>query len=192
MGIGYNSRRKYWRQRSGIEKPDECNDLMRFGNDYETWVANAYQWMCAQREHKCELFTHGFCFDPSDARFGGSIDRVVKFDDQWVVLEIKTCYGRSKMRDHVPVSHLCQVVGLMHAYELDVGHYVCWTPDVGFLSARITYDPLLWTDFIYPALQKFADYLKFGQEPPRMSPADKERLLWAIETYADVHPLFHL
>lgn len=189
IGVGYSSRRKYMKQRLGLLPRDAPNDLMAFGNEYENWVAKVYQWIMTQARHSVQLHCHGFCFDPCDDRLGGSIDRIAIVNGEFVVLECKTCPQRGSVRHEVPVSHLLQMVGLMHAYELSKAHYISWTPEHGVMTCEVTYDATFWTDWLYPRLCEFADWYEMRVIPPKMSSAEKQRVLQAIDEHVHVTPI---
>lgn len=189
VGIGYTSRAKLMRQKLGLEARDDTNSRMQFGIEYENWVAKVYQWIMTQNGHRVSLHTHGFCYDPTDERFGGSIDRIAVVDGEFLVLECKTCPDRGECRREVPDSHLLQLVGLMHAYELSRAHYISWTPEKGVMTCEVTYDAEFWQHYLYPALLEFAAYLEAQTIPPKMTKASKQRLLDAVDRHVHVAPI---
>jgi predicted phage-related endonuclease len=188
LGIGYDSRAKYMRRKLHIDPPVESNWLMQFGNDHENWVCEIYFRVLASCGQVTRRETRGFDRDPDDCRLGGSVDGIitdVATGERWV-LECKTQPNAMECRDQIPVSHICQMVGLMHHTGLKKAHYISWNPENGVFLAEVTCDPRLWDEVMYPRLKQFADWRACGVIPPNMKKADKQYILDAIDEWAYV------
>ncbi len=161
--------------------------MMLKGTEMEPWVVHLYD--TAMREEfgkSVELFVDGGRDDVEDARFGGSVDRVVRLPcGTHIVLECKTAYSPVQ-RTEIPHGHLLQMLGLCHAYQLPYAHYACYQEDVGFFLAEVRFDERLWRDEIYPRLCQFAAWYEKGVLPPNMPQTEKIALIKRIHELTTV------
>lgn len=94
------------------------------------------------------------------------------------------------MRTEVPISHRIQMVGLCEAYALPFAHYICWSPNAGFMLARVDYDKTnLWQLCLFPRLRDFARLWALKQLPPRMPSGEKEAVIAACDKWIYVSPI---
>lgn len=169
-------------------KPDkECNWMMTEGTRMEPWVVHLYETVMRDECWKSvELFVDGGRDDVEDARFGGSVDRIVRLPcGTHIVLECKTAYS-AVQRDEIPHGHLLQMLGLCHAYALPYAHYACYQEGIGFFLAEVRFDEALWRDHVYPRLCQFAMWYEKGVLPPKMPTAEKVDLIKTIHRLSSV------
>jgi hypothetical protein len=184
LGIGYNSRSAYMREKLGITPPPEANWRMKEGNRREPWVAELYLRIMGWCKVDVELAVDAFRSDPSDTRMGGSPDRIVidkKTGERWL-LEIKTCPG-GNMRTEIPVSHLVQMLGLCHTYNLHKAHYICHSQGQGILLSEVYYHPKLW-EYLAPKFRSFCDNWSIRAVPGRMDSKEKQEILDMVKQYS--------
>lgn len=181
IGVGYEGRQTYMKRKLGMVPQKEANWMMIEGIAKEAWVVNLYE--TVMRDHygiDVKLFVDGGRDDPSDARFGGSVDRLVQLPSgEIIVLECKTAYS-TEQRTEIPHGHLLQMLGLCHAYGAPYAHYACWQEGVGFFVARVDFAPDLWSKEIYPRLTQFAAWKAMEVIPPRMPGDDRLELIKII------------
>lgn len=184
LGIGHNSRSAYMREKLGITPPPECNWRMKEGNRREPWVGELYYRIMGWCGVQVELEVDSFCSDASDSRMGGSPDRIVrdKLTGETWLLEIKTCPG-GDMRTEIPISHLVQMLGLCHTYNLHKAHYICHSQGQGILLSEVYYDPRLWT-FLAPKFRAFCDLWSIRAVPGRMDSAEKQEIIEQVKRYS--------
>ena len=122
---------------------------------------------------------------------GGSPDGLLydTLTGEWSILEIKTRDASLPFRDYIPITHICQMIGLAQAFQLTTCYYVCWTPDVGIYMARMTFDPAVWTDVIKPRLTEFCDYFDRKEVPPPMKRGEKDQVIAEIESRVYIEPV---
>jgi len=181
IGVGYISRRKYMRQKLGIDESDPPNWRMQEGNRREPHIAELYYRIMHAWQHPVQLSVDAFVKDPDDPRIGGSVDRLVtdSNNDRWV-LEIKTQPDADYVRNEVPITHLLQMLGLCHAYGYDKAHYICSAYGHGIFLAEVTWRPGFWNTEIYPRLRQFADWWALRRTPPIMRSEEKMALIAKI------------
>lgn len=187
VGVGYNSRQKYWRQKKKLEPKTEMNWRMSEGIRREPWVAELYFRIMGAMYAPVTLYTDAFTYLPWDKRMGGSVDRVVECDrtgERWV-LEIKTAPD-APMRTKLPVSHNLQMLFLCKTLGLSKAHYICHSQGQGIFLAEVTWDDKLWDYIVMPRLRYFADMIDRNVCPPKMKAGEKESLI------ADIEKLTHV
>ena len=194
LGIGYNSRSAYMKQKLGITPKTEANWRMLEGNKREPWAAELYYRIMAFCGSDIAMDTDAFRSDASDHRIGGSPDRIITdlTTGDRILLEIKTQPGANELREEIPVSHILQMHGLCHTYGLTRAHYICWCQHRGCLLSELTWDPRLW-DFLYTYYKEFADMWAIRAIPARMCSERKQLLLDTITLYTTItaiHPVY--
>lgn len=172
LGVGYNSRKQYMKEKLGLTPKPEANWRMMEGNKREPWASEIYRTIMRDTMNvPVVLWTDSFRHEPSDKRIGGSVDRIVTREDmpgeKWV-LEIKTA-PNADMRSEIPISHLIQMHGLCHTYQLPYAHYFCWSMGQGSLLSKVEWHPDLWSEVIYPRYKEFADLWAIRALPARMT-----------------------
>lgn len=167
LGVGYNSRRAYMKEKLGLTPKPEANWRMMEGTKREPWAAEIYRTVMHKFGYPVVLWTDAFRREPTDHRIGGSVDRIVTCEDEKFVLEIKTA-PNADMRSEIPISHLIQMHGLCHTYQLPYAHYFCWSMGQGSLLAKVEFAPELWDEVVYPRYKEFADLWAIRALPPRM------------------------
>lgn len=190
VGVGYNSRIAYMREKLGLVPPVEATWRMREGQRKENWVCELYYRYMRAIGRPVTLWVDGFRRDWQDDRIGGSVDRLVTDDatgEEWV-LECKTTPG-GDLRYAVPVSHNLQMLGLCHTYRCNKAHYICWSEGQGIFLAEVTWQPRLWSDWIYPRVAEFSDMVASKTLPPRMGAGEKEDLIGEIERLTTVREI---
>ena len=174
LGVGYDSRIAYMKEKLGLVEKKEANWRMLEGNKREPWAAELYLRIMGWCGRDVRLDVDCFRSDPFDPRIGGSPDRIVVDEhtgEKWL-LEIKTCPG-GDMRTEIPITHLIQMWGLCHTYGLPKAHYICWSQHQGILISEITFDQRL-TDFLMPLLVEFCDWWSLRALPPRLPQGQKQ------------------
>lgn len=189
----YTSRASLMHRLQGNKPPAEMNDNMAFGIKYEDYVVMMYLDVMASLGHTgLKPFVHGFKLHPGTPHFGGSIDRLIydtETDKVWA-LEVKT-RPKGDYREVVPIYHKLQMVGICECYELDRCDYVCWSPsDSTVTVSTLTYDKVLWTDLLKPALTEFYEWRTNKSIVPRMKAALKrERTEFILDHVKCVAPV---
>ena len=182
VGVGYNSRQKYWREKKGLDQQPPMNWRMREGIRREPWVAELYFRIMGAMYAPVTLYTNAFTRLPQDPRMGGSVDRIVECDrtgERWV-LEIKTCPD-GPMRTELPVTHNLQMLFLCKTLGMKKAHYIAHSQGQGIFLAEITWDDSLWDKFIFPRLQYFADKFDSNEPPLKMERGEKDHLIDVIK-----------
>lgn len=184
VGLGYRSPKRYMLEKLGQAEKAPQNDMMRFGQVFESHVVELY------RAHvgDVRIATDAFRNFKADERLGGSVDRLVHFPNKTVVLECKTRHT-GELRTRIPEVHLLQMHLLLQLYDLQEAHYACWTPGVGVTFATVTFDAQLWQLLYRDAYKPFADMFDKQQVPGNYS--SEQRLYWAetIAQHSHVHKL---
>ncbi len=186
LGIGYISRQKYMRIKLGQEDPPESNWMMQQGQERENWVCELYFRLMGAFHNPVTLYTDTFRVYEPDRRFGGSPDRLVTdaTGEVWL-LECKTAYADS-MRDCVPPAHSLQMLGLCTIYGYRKAHYICSNYGRGIYLAEVTWTPGFWDNEILPRLRQFGDWWTRKEAPPKMSSAEKDKVLALIAQHTHV------
>lgn len=182
LGVGYDSRQQYMKRKLGIVEKKEANWRMLEGQRREPWAVELYFRLMQRAGYELQLDVDGFRADPQDHRLGGSPDRIVTdlvTGERWL-LEIKTCPD-GDMRTEIPVSHITQMHGLCHTYNLPFAHYLCWSQGQGILMCEVRWDPTLWTHDLYPRYKQFADWWALRAVPERVEAEEKEKVLRRIK-----------
>lgn len=84
------------------------------------------------------------------------------------------------MRTEIPVTHLLQMLGLCHTYDLHKAHYISSSYGQGILVSEIYFKPRLWK-FLAPRMKQFCDWWSIRVLPPRMDAREKEEILREIK-----------
>ena len=190
IGVGYNSRAKYMREKLGIDPEPEANWRMLEGNKREPWAAELYYRIMAFCGQDVDLLVEHFASDSADPRIGGSPDRIVTdraTGEKWL-LEIKTQPGATEVRTEIPITHLLQMHGLCHTYGLPKAHYICWCQSKGIFIAEVLFHPNLW-DFLYPRYKDFASLWAYGIVPGRMDSQEKQTIIDYVNSHVIVREI---
>ena len=190
-GIGYKSRNAYMRLKLGIDKPDEMNEVMRFGIDYEDHVVLLYKEFMRKNGVNVKLETYGYRRFTDDPDSGGSPDRLVTDIDtgeRWV-LEIKTRL-HGGIRDHAPISHQLQCVALGKLFGVQHVDYICWSPDDAIFVSRITWDNDFWQHYLWPEIKRFNDHWRAGKQMPNMKRGDRQERMSIVDEMVFCNPIF--
>lgn len=186
-GVGYNSAQKYMRQKLGLEPEDEENWMMERGRLMENWVVLVYQQLMREAKRAVHCREDGIAELPADRRIAGSPDRLV-FEigtGEWHVLECKTCY-RSELRDHLPITHNLQMMGLCAIYGFAKAHYICWLEGEGAQLYEVSWAPGTFEQHVLPLLRRFADFRALKQVPPPFPRGHKKAFTELIESLTTV------
>lgn len=186
VGVGYNSRQKYWREKTNREAKVAANWRMLEGNRREPWVAELYFRLMAAFYSPVTLFTDSFTYLEEDPRIGGSVDRIVECDrtgERWV-LEIKTCPD-GPMRTELPVSHNLQMLVLCKCLKLPKAHYIAHSQGQGIFACEVTWEPELW-GLIKDRLDYFATCVEHDVPVASMPSGFKDELTRRIKRLTHV------
>jgi hypothetical protein len=162
---------------------------MEEGTRREPWIAEVYLQLMDLSGEQVTLAIDAFRVLAEDPRFGGSVDRLVRWGDRTLVLECKTCPEAEDFRPYIPHGHLVQMCGLCKLYDLRSAHYICSTYERGIYLAEITFDPRLWEETIYPALCEFADHLAQKKDFGRMPGGVKASIMADIAKWSFIAPI---
>jgi len=175
LGLGHKSRKWYWDLKSGNRPEDPDNFFMKRGREKEEVVAELFwRWAHDSGLGDVQFDVEDFRFDPVDERFGGSVDRIIRWPDgHRSVLEIKTT---SKDLDGVvPMAHNLQMCGLVHLYpDIHSAWYASYSyHDNSLFVCEISWTVGFFEKSILPLLRSFAQCVDSGIPPSPMHKEDK-------------------
>lgn len=188
IGCGHQSPAKYMRIKLGMDPEPEENWMMVRGRERENWVVTLYSYtMRHELGYDIGLHEDAIRAWEGDRRIGGSPDRLVhdRTTGEWWVLECKTCY-RPELRDHIPVTHLLQMLGLATIYGYNKAHYICWLEGVGMQLFEVRWTIGFWNRHIYPLVKEFCDMWTLRQVPGRLPAGFKQDLIDLINQHTIV------
>jgi putative phage-type endonuclease len=189
VGVGFKSPQKLWREKKGIEEPENLdnNPIVQWGVEKEPEARWEFEAGFLLNDLPGYVMTQpGITVYREDPRYAASLDNLV-FDpedpdnpDKRIVVEYKCPVNHYPF---VPIHYMVQVQVQMEYANANSAYFYVWRPDRSVFTI-VKRNKKFFDKFLYPKMRKFSLKLNDEQYTPARAPnGEKERLRNEIMSY---------